>query len=717
MRLAVFPLAVLAWLLLTPVTAAAVATLEQHDVVPATAGRAPVPAERAPAAVATRRPFQLLGLHWRGPGTVRYRVLRASGWSAWLSAERQDPDSPDRSSPEATTRPGWIAGEGVWVGDATRVEVRRLGVVSRVRVFTVRSPSVRLPLRRTQAAGRPDVVPRGGWLANEAIRRGTTTYAPAVRFAIVHHTAGANTYTREQAPAIVRAIQLYHVQANGWNDIGYNALVDRFGTVYEGRYGGLDRNVVGAHARGFNTGSFGIAYLGNFDAGRPERAGLDALARTLAWRLDLAHVDPLSSLTASTEGNERFGPGTALLLRAVSGHRDTGATSCPGDFLYLRLGEIARAAAAIGLPKLYEPRLDGRLGGPVRFRARLSGTQVWTVTVTDGSGVAVAEGRGSGPLVDWTWQSAGAPGAGFRWRIAAAAATPATGSLGAAVAEPLVSLSLGRATATPPTISPNGDGQDDETTIAFALSAPANVSATVVDSAGAEVATLAPARWRRAGDRTLPFDGLGLPDGAYVIRLLAKGAGGAQATAEVPVAVSRTLGGARALPGVVASSSGGGTKRLAVSFSLNTPATVRVRLLREGRWVATAFAGELEPGARTVLWDGRKRVGRARDGGYEAIVDATDAIATTSIRLPFLVDTTAPRVTLRSARAPVALRVSEPARLTVRVNGALRRLEARGAGDVVLRGIERVRTLVVVARDAAGNRSVLRAGGAGRPAQ
>ncbi len=112
----------------------------------------------------------------------------------------------------------------------------------------------------------------------------------------VHHTAGTNDYTRAQAPAVVRAIQLYHVKGNGWNDIGYNALVDRFGTVYEGRGGGVDRNVVGAHARGFNTGSFGIAVMGDFQRVEPPAAAVDALVRTLAWRLDLGYVDPLDDL-------------------------------------------------------------------------------------------------------------------------------------------------------------------------------------------------------------------------------------------------------------------------------------------------------------------------------------------------------------------------------------------------------------------------------------
>ena len=91
----------------------------------------------------------------------------------------------------------------------------------------------------------------------------------------------------------MRGIEVYHVQGNGWNDIGYNFLVDRFGTIYEGRGGGIDRNVIGAHAQGFNTGTVGVALIGNFTAATPTQAQQAALVRLLAWRLDVAHVDPL----------------------------------------------------------------------------------------------------------------------------------------------------------------------------------------------------------------------------------------------------------------------------------------------------------------------------------------------------------------------------------------------------------------------------------------
>ena len=137
--------------------------------------------------------------------------------------------------------------------------------MTRIKAHLVWSPETLIPLRAPAATVTPPIVPRSTWGADERIRRGPPSYAPSVRFAIVHHTAGRNGYSRAEAAAIVKGIQLFHVQGNGWNDIGYNFLVDRFGTVYEGRFGGVDRNVVGAHAQGFNTGSVGVALLGTYE--------------------------------------------------------------------------------------------------------------------------------------------------------------------------------------------------------------------------------------------------------------------------------------------------------------------------------------------------------------------------------------------------------------------------------------------------------------------
>ena len=152
-----------------------------------------------------------------------------------------------------------------------------------------------------------------------------------LRLAIVHHTAGTNDYTPAQAAAIVRGIEVYHVVGNGWNDIGYNFLVDRFGTVYEGRGGGVDEE---RHRRPCGRIQLGHRRRGvdrQLHAATPPKAQQDALVNLLAWRLDVAHVDPLSRVLYISGGNSKFKAGKLVTLRAISGHRDTGPTECPGN--------------------------------------------------------------------------------------------------------------------------------------------------------------------------------------------------------------------------------------------------------------------------------------------------------------------------------------------------------------------------------------------------
>jgi hypothetical protein len=686
--------------LVVPVQAhAGLATLQVREV--------PLHGERALSAAGAAAPFQLVGVQWRGTGRVELRTRSAAGrWSAWRAAVADDHEGPDPRTPEARRSAAWRTSAPTWVGAAVAVQVRVAGKVDRARTLLVRSPVSRVPLRSEAVAGVPQIVPRSVWQADETIRRAKPEYADALRMAHVHHTAGTNAYTRAQAPAVVRAIQLYHVKGNGWNDIGYNALVDRFGTVYEGRFGGIDRNVIGAHAGGFNTGSFGVAVLGDFRTVATPTAAVDALVKTLAWRLDLGHVDPLGTLTTTSGGNERFGAGVPVFLRALSGHRDSSLTTCPGEKLYGQIPAIAKRVAALGLPKIYAPVATADETGGPRLTAKLSSSLPWSAVVVDGAGVELARTAGTGTRVDWTWLPQGPVTAGTRWRIETPGATPAEGAF-AATAQG--ALQLTGATASPTTISPNGDGQADSTTVSYTLTANANVTVSVVDAAGAAVAELEPRTWRRAGARTVVFDGGGLPDGAYVVRIVANATAGRAATTDVPVTVTRLLGRIALSAPALTPNGDGRDDVLSLTVPLAAPSTVSVRILKEGRWVATPLTGVYGAGELVATWDGSKRLGTALDGAYVAAVEATTADGATSARveLPFLVDARAPAVRVVSA-VPPRLHVSEPATLRLRVNGARRVLRVEAPGTVRIPRIERLRTLVVTARDTAGNESILR---------
>ena len=95
----------------------------------------------------------------------------------------------------------------------------------------------------------------------------------------------ANDYTRAEVPALLRSIYAYHTQSRGWSDIGYNYLVDRFGRIWEGRYGGIDRPVVGAHTLNYNDWSFAMSAIGSYDIKQPSRAMVEAYGALFAWKL------------------------------------------------------------------------------------------------------------------------------------------------------------------------------------------------------------------------------------------------------------------------------------------------------------------------------------------------------------------------------------------------------------------------------------------------
>lgn len=194
---------------------------------------------------------------------------------------------------------------------------------------------------------RPKIVTRMGWGADESLREKSFVYTNTVKAAFVHHTASGNNYACKDAPAVLRSLYRYHVVSSGWRDIGYNFAVDKCGTVYEGRAGGVAKAVLGAHTMGFNTDSMGVAVIGTFSSTAPPKAAVDAVARLTAWKLGLFGADPRAKTTLRSGGGNLYAKGSNVRLNVISGHRDGFATECPGRLLYGQLPPTRTTSAKL----------------------------------------------------------------------------------------------------------------------------------------------------------------------------------------------------------------------------------------------------------------------------------------------------------------------------------------------------------------------------------
>jgi hypothetical protein len=185
----------------------------------------------------------------------------------------------------------------------------------------------------------------------------------ALRFAVVHHTDGTNSYSAAAVPGILAGIYRFHTATNGWCDIAYNLFVDRFGTVWEGRTGGLSAPIMGGHAKGFNTNSVGVALIGSHGSTAPSGAAMTALRDVLAWKLGSHGVDPRTSTPIVSQGSPRYPAGQTVVLPTVQGHRDSGLTACPGNLLDGHLpglrNDVAARIAATNVPGTWAPSTSG----------------------------------------------------------------------------------------------------------------------------------------------------------------------------------------------------------------------------------------------------------------------------------------------------------------------------------------------------------------------
>ncbi|WP_234329708.1 N-acetylmuramoyl-L-alanine amidase [Streptomyces viridochromogenes] len=216
------------------------------------------------------------------------------------------------------------------------------------------SPTPTVPAPRPSTVVKPPVITQAEWGASPDYD-GTPEYGTEIKAAVIHHTGvdSDNGLSCAESRARMRTIQQEHF-SRGYFDIGYNFVVDRCGQIFEGRSGGADLPVIGAHDAGFNTNTVGISYIGNFEKAKPSRAGLDAIARIVAWKFGMYGIDPTGKVTLTSgvpqgySGN-KIPEGTSVTLPRVFGHRDTNATACPGANLYPQLGRIAQVAKTPGI--------------------------------------------------------------------------------------------------------------------------------------------------------------------------------------------------------------------------------------------------------------------------------------------------------------------------------------------------------------------------------
>ncbi|HUP68332.1 MAG TPA: N-acetylmuramoyl-L-alanine amidase [Acidimicrobiales bacterium] len=302
----------------------------------------------------TSFPVSHVGLRWAGDddAVVQLRWAVGGTWRPWQDVSvSHDLEDHER---------GLVYSGLMRVDGASRIEARVVAGRARslqvVAIDTEKGPRrlIRAPAPAASAStinpsgtAQPPVVSRSEWGADESLRAPRQSHAPVTKL-VVHHTATTND--DPDPAATIRAIYSFHTRTRGWDDIGYNFLVDAQGRVYEGRYArtydfgemptGEDREgnaVIGAHAEGVNTGSVGIALLGDFIATSPTTAAVSGLRSMLAWETNRHYIDPTgSSPYTRTDGS-------VITFPNISGHRDTRSTDCPGDSLYSRLPELRRS--------------------------------------------------------------------------------------------------------------------------------------------------------------------------------------------------------------------------------------------------------------------------------------------------------------------------------------------------------------------------------------
>ncbi len=309
--------------------------------------------------------FTMFGLTWTGiaPEEVWYRASPATGrWSDWTSFDVSSDDLPDPGGNESDYRRS--STDLIYAGPNEQIQFRLSGNVPRdveLVVFdtsggvdAANSPFVEEPelsLSEMSVPSMPVIRPRTDWDPTNRCPPREIPEEIQVTTAIVHHTGGTNrAYYASEVPNIILGYCLYHRNTLEFDDIAYNFLIDRFGGIWEGRAGGIDKGIRGGHAKGFSSYSTGIVMIGNFEGASPTWAQRAALEHLLAWKLSVHNLDPLGMTNLISMGSYKYDEGVPVTLNTISGHRDVQATACPGIYAYNLLPTFRSDVASVWRP-------------------------------------------------------------------------------------------------------------------------------------------------------------------------------------------------------------------------------------------------------------------------------------------------------------------------------------------------------------------------------
>ena len=670
------------------------------------------PATRAAAPVSldAGMQFSMAGVVCDVPGagavTVHVRTsLDGSAWGPWMGTPLEVVD--ESGVARAFTDPLWtgaaryaqvaaVAGDRGGPTELTGVRLVTIdpaedaGVVARavgaLRRTAAAVAGVHFVPPASAATSAPPIVTRSEWGADESLRSGPPSYAP-VKMAFVHHTASGNDYTPADAPALMRGVYAYHTKSLGWSDIGYNFLVDRFGTIYEGRYGGMDRGVVGAQVFGFNTGSTGISVMGTFTDAAPPAQVVTALERLLAWKLSVHGLDPAGTAKLTCGATEKFKSGSVVSFPVVAGHRDANYTECPGSRLYAllpairtnvarRVGTAVVARLSADTP-LISPNGDGVLD-KAQLSVRITAAADWRITLRASGGGTLRSwsGQGAAAAVTWGGTAGGklvADGV-YTLELTATSAAGETAGATRTITVDTTAPRLAQAGAAPRTFSPNGDAQAETAAVSYSPAEACTVRVGILDAGGNVRRWLHGWRARGTGAYTVRWDGrvaagdalTAAPDGTYRFDVERRDKAGNIARLGIAVTVDRTLGFPTAVP-VTLSPNGDGTRdQTTLGFRLTRRAAVAIAVRLDDKLVRSLALGTLAAGTHTATWDGK-----AGSGEYLAssrptfTVSATSTLGKSSVSKGLIVDLYRPKV---YATAGKTTSVGTATRLTFKVS-------------------------------------------------